>query len=148
MSRSGNQYILVVKDKLTKWVELFAIRFKTALEVASILVDEIFMRYGPVETIISDKGTDFVNKILKEVCRLLKIRKINTTAFNPRSNGEVERTNSVLKDRLAAYVNQMNNNWDEYLSVIAFSVRTMVGTTGYSPAFALFGRELRFPTES
>jgi hypothetical protein len=75
---SGNQYIMVVKDKLTKWVELFALRHKTALEVAITLVDEIFMRYGPVQVIITDRGTEFINFTMKEVCMLLRIRKINT----------------------------------------------------------------------
>jgi transposase InsO family protein len=147
-TESGNQYILVVKDKFTKWIELFALRLKTALEVATILVDEIFFRYGPIEILISDRGTEFVNKIMKEVCKLLMIRKINTTAYNPRANGEVEKQNATLKDRLQWYANQKQNDWDEYLSVIAYSYRTMVGVTGYSPAFALYGREIRFPTES
>jgi len=145
---SGNQYIMVVKNKLTKWVELFALRHKTALEVAITLVDEIFMRYGPVQVIITDRGTEFINFIMKEVCKLLRIRKINTTAYNPRANGEVEKQNSTLKDQLAAYANSKQNNWDEFLPVIAFSYRTMVSVTGYSPAYALYGRELRMPGET
>jgi len=107
------------------------------------------MRYGPVEIVISDKGKENLNKIFKEVNKLLRTKHINTTGYNPRSNGAVETVNRSVKDILAAYTNARQDDWDDYLSVLAFSQRSMVNsTTGYSPAMALYGRELRTPGEA
>ena len=75
---SGYKYVLVFKCALTKWVEYFAVRNKSAEEIAECLVDEIILRHGAPTVIISDGGTEFANKILRGVCKLLEIRKITT----------------------------------------------------------------------
>jgi hypothetical protein len=102
-----------------------------------------------MQLIITDKGGENINKIMKEIHKLLRTKHINTTGYNPRSNGAVETVNRPVKDMLAAYANAKQDDWDEYLSVIAFGQRSTVNsTTGYSPAMALYGRELRTPGES
>jgi hypothetical protein len=148
-TRSGNNFILIIICKLTKFPELIPCVTNSALEVAGHLVNEIYMRYGPMQLIITDKGGENINKIMKEIHKLLRTKHINTTGYNPRSNGAVETVNRPVKDMLAAYANAKQDDWDEYLSVIAFGQRSMVNsTTGYSPAMALYGRELRTPGES
>jgi hypothetical protein len=146
---SGNNFILVIICKLTKFPEFLPCQTNTAIEIAAHMVNEIYMRYGPVEVVISDKGKENINKIFKEVNKLLRTKHINTTGYNPRSNGAVETVNRSVKDILAAYTNAKQDDWDHFLPVLAFSQRTMVNSsTGYSPAMALYGRELRTPGEN
>ncbi|GFS56456.1 transposon Ty3-G Gag-Pol polyprotein [Trichonephila clavipes] len=56
----------------------------------------------------------------------------------------VERKNRDLKPRLAILVGEDHSNWHSKLPVIRFAMNTTVcDTTGHTPAYLLFGRELR-----
>ena len=55
----------------------------------------------------------------------------------------------TLKDQLFALVDQGHKDWDVYLPVIGHMYRTTVhGATGYTPFYALFGREAKAVSES
>jgi hypothetical protein len=146
-SESGNKYIVVFKDALTKWIELLAIPDTTAVTIAEFLFDEVVCRYGPLKELVSDRGHEFMNETMKELCQLMKIKKLVTAPYNPRANGMVENFMKTLKDQLQAFVSKAHNNWDIYLSSVAYAYRTTVSSaTGYTPHYALFGREA--PTTS
>ena len=69
MSRQGNQYLCVVQNYFSKWIEIFAIPDKTAVNVAKCLV--IFMaRYGRVAKLHSDLGKEFQAHAMREMCEL------------------------------------------------------------------------------
>ena len=144
----GMQYILVFKDALTKWVELFALPDKSELSVAECLFDEILMRHGAPRVLISDQGTEFVNKVIDQIAILLRIRRVTTSPYHPRADGLAENQVSTLKDMLSAYVNVFQTDWDDYLAIVAHYYRTTVSSaTGYTPYFMMYGRECRKPDE-
>jgi hypothetical protein len=58
-SEKGNQYILVVKDALTRYVETAAMKTKTAEEVALAFINVMVYRHGGVGMLISDNGSEF-----------------------------------------------------------------------------------------
>ncbi len=72
-----------------------------------------------------------------------------TSAYHPQTNGLDERTNQTLKHRLSKLVNEHQNNWDQFLEDVAFSIRTQKqgSSTKYSPFFLMFGRHPRTPME-
>jgi len=57
----GFQYVLVLIDAYTKWIELVPLRTKTAAEVATAILHEWILRYGPPLVLISDQGKEFHN---------------------------------------------------------------------------------------
>ena len=145
---SGFVYILVLKDRLTKWVEIFPLSDKSMDEVAECLVDEIMMRHGAFQVLLTDQGKEEDNKLIKQICLLLGTKKIRTSPYNPRSNGQAENHMRTLKDQLVAYTNAHQNDWDIYLAVIAHAYRTSVNeATGFTPYFMLYGRECSAPSE-
>ena len=149
MTGHGNQYILLFKDAMTKWIEIIALSDKTAHEVITSLVDEVFMRYGAPRELITDRGTEFTNKTMPEVLQLLGETKfIHTTPANPRSNGEAENQMRTLKDMLASFTNEFQNDWDCYLQVVARAYRTTINdATGFTPFFLMHGFEANTPDE-
>ena len=147
-TKRNMKYILVFKDYLTKWVEIFALPDKSEFAVAECFVDEIILRHGAPSALMSDQGTEFVNKVMDQISVLLRIRRITTSPYHPRADGLAENMVGVMKDSLAAYVNVFQTDWDDHLAVVAHYYRTTVNTTtGFTPYFMLYGRECRQPDE-
>ena len=91
----GNQYILTMLDTFTRWVVAVPIPSKEASVIAHAIYRHWICKYGSPERIYSDRGTEFVNKGLKSMCRRWSIRKIETTGWQPQSN-PVERVHRWL----------------------------------------------------
>jgi hypothetical protein len=89
-TKAGNKYILVVKDALTRYAEVIPILDKEAITVAHALVKDAYLRHESVKILISDKGTEFTNKVMRMVSTILKTKLVSTTPAIPRSNGLAE----------------------------------------------------------
>ena len=89
----GNNYILLIGDYFTKWIEAYPIPNQEAKTVADKLTMDFISRYGAPMEIHTDQGRNFESQLLKDVCRLLGIHKTRTTAFRPQSDGFIERFN-------------------------------------------------------
>lgn len=63
------KFILNYQDHLTKFVMLRPLKTKTALEVASNLMD-IFTIFSAPSILHSDNGREFVNKVIIELTNL------------------------------------------------------------------------------
>ena len=148
-SKAGNTHILVLKDALSKWVEIIAIPDTKAETVAEFLFSEIYCRYGSIEELVSDRGTEFINAIVIELQELLQIKSKVTTPYHPQANGMVENFMKTLKDGLQDFVNAAHDDWDEHLQVVAHCYRTTVhAATGFTPFYSLFGREAKSVSNS
>ncbi|CAF1356211.1 unnamed protein product [Didymodactylos carnosus] len=145
--KRGNEYILVVVDYFTKWVELFPLQNTRSISIAQTLHDEVICRFGCPVRIISDNGSQFVSEIFEETLRLLQIEHRRTALYHPQTNLS-ERINNTLKTMIAGYVDKDRSNWDIKLPQLAFAMRTAIhDSTGESPAFLMFGREPRLPLD-
>ena len=56
LTSSGNQYLVVFLDYLTKWVEAYPIPDQQAETIACLLVENIICRHGVPEELLSDRG--------------------------------------------------------------------------------------------
>jgi hypothetical protein len=74
---------LVFKCALTKWVEYFAVKDKSALCIAECFVDEILMRHGAPKVLISDGGREFDNQILKSNMQTVEDQENNDSTIQP-----------------------------------------------------------------
>jgi transposase InsO family protein len=147
-TESGNEYVLVVCDYFTKWVELFAIPDQTSLTVADKLVTEVICRYGSPKQIHSDMGRQFESGLFTEVCRLLGVHKSRTTPYRPQSDGLVERWNRTLKQTLTILCSENEADWDNYLCYIALAYRsTEHSSTKFTPYMLMFGQEISCPVD-
>ena len=106
----GNRYIVVLKDALTKWVEMGSLPDKTADSVISWLVENVVLRHGVPHVIITDKGSENCNSIMDDVMKVLGCTHINTTPHNPRSDGLAENQMRTLKEQLASWTNKFQSD--------------------------------------
>ena len=54
-TNEGYIHILVIKERLTQWVELIPLHTKTAMEVAQALFDNVYCRHGAVKHIVRQR---------------------------------------------------------------------------------------------
>ncbi|KAG6441256.1 hypothetical protein O3G_MSEX001743 [Manduca sexta] len=144
---SGNRWILIVEDVCSRWVELFALKAATSADAAKTLTQEVFLRYGVPPRMISDNGVQFVSDVMQQACHALGIKQDLTPLYHPEAN-PIERKNRDLKPQLAILVGQDHASWDEHIAAIRFAMNSAVtASTGHSPAYLTFGRELRAPAD-
>merc|ERR1711893_170362 len=146
-SENGNKYALVVRDCFTKYVEIYPMPNQEAKTVAQALTREFFSRYGVPLELHSDQGTQFESRLFQEICHLLGVTKTRTTPFRPKSDGQSERNIRTLT-KMMAMVTQKQEEWDEFLPFISMAYRaTPHESTGFSPNYMMFGRELYMPVD-
>ena len=146
MTARGNQYILVMSDHFTKWVEAVPMPNQRAETVAKAFVDEVVTRHGVPTKLLTDQGRNFEADLMKQVLSLLGVQKLRTSPYHPQTDGQVERMNRTLKGILMAYVNKDHNDWDDHLPLALFAYRSSVhSSSGVSPFKAIYGREATTP---
>ena len=147
-SNMGNRYIVVFSDYLTRWCESFPVPSVEATVIARLLVDEIISRHGAPRVLLSDRGTNFLSKIVADVCKIFQIHKVNTSSYHPQTDGLVERFNSTLCQSLSMYVAKNQKDWDDFIPLILFAHRTSVlEAIGDSYFYVLYGREPCLPID-
>lgn len=147
-TKTGNRYVLVFTDYLTKWAEAFAMKTADAVTVARIFVDELVCRHGAPERLLSDRGAVFMSALLREVCGIFKVKKVFTSAYHPQTDGLVERYNHTLAQMLSMFVSNNQDDWDRYLPAVMFAYRRVTQeSTGETPFYLLYGREPATPAD-
>ena len=145
VTERGNEYILLIEDYFSKWIEAFPLKRTIAPSVAQCLLNGWISRFGCPCTILSDQGSEFESKLFKCLNDMLGIKKLRTTAYHPRTDGMVERSNRTVIDILSKYT-QNEPDWDLRLPLVLFAIRTSDhATTGFSPFKLIYGREARLP---
>ena len=145
----GHQYILVVTDLFTKWVEAFPLPNTTATTLATILMNEIVCRFGVPAHLHSDQGANLRSAVVQKLCQLLGIHSTRTSAYHPEGNGQVERFNQTLEAMLAKMINGSDQHeWDLYLPKALMAYRTSLHeATGFTPYHLVFGHSPQFPID-
>jgi transposase InsO family protein len=140
----GNEYALTAIDAATKYIVISAIPDKTANSVTEALIENLFLRYGFPQTIISDQGKEFVNRMNDRLCAKLGIHHRTTSAYHPASNGQIERQHRTLGNILRSLGSPDQSDWDILLQYAAFAINTATPrTTRQSPFFLMYGRHPR-----
>jgi len=109
-------------------------------------VVNIVLKYVTPSILQTNQGTNFVSELFRNTCKLLKIQKIQSTAFHPESQGSIERNQSVLVEYLRHCVNEDHTTWVEWVPFETYVYNTTVhSATRFTPFEFLFGRPSVLP---
>jgi transposase InsO family protein len=101
VTTTSKRYIILAVDFFTKYTEGVAVEEADAQTVVKFLHSDIICRHGVPKEITSDRGTEFLNKLVEELERTYHIKHIKTTSYHPQGNGQTERTNQTVKNILS-----------------------------------------------
>ena len=147
-SDDGNRFVLSAIDYFTKWPEAYAIPNQEAETIADALVGGMISRLGVMESLHSDRGTNFESRVFAAMCERLGIHKTRTTPLHPQSDGLVERFHRNMGDQLAIVTSRHQKDWDKHLPLVLMACRSAVQeSTECTPSLLMLGRELRTPAE-
>jgi hypothetical protein len=143
--------ILVIVDRYTKWSLFFPVSSTiTAAGLAELFHNEVELKYGAPEGIVSDRGSIFTSKFWSKLCYISRIKRRLSTAFHPQTDGQTERTNQTLEHYLRCFIDTEQLTWPKLLRSAEYACNNAVNaTTGKTPFMALmaYSPEFRLRTE-
>ena len=128
-SRKGYRYILVISDYASRFVKTIPMKDQTAHTVANCLVYKVITKYGAPHYVLTDRGTNFLSTLVKEICILFKIKQMRNNPYHQQTDGLVERFNRTLIDMLTCYVVDEPEQWERFLPYVTFAYNTAVQST-------------------
>jgi hypothetical protein len=144
----GCKNIMVVVDRLTKYRYMIPCDKMEAVDVAQMFIRYVWCNHGLPDTIISDRGRQFVSAFHDELCRQLKIDPRFSTGYHPETDGQTENANAAMEQVLRAYTNYQQDDWVSWLPIAQFEANNTVSeTTGVSPMMACYGQNPRMGFE-
>lgn len=64
----GNRYVIVFQDFLSKFPLVFPTPDQKSVRLAKLLVEEVVPPFGVPKSLLSDRGTNLLSHLMKEVC--------------------------------------------------------------------------------
>ncbi|HSN23792.1 MAG TPA: RNase H-like domain-containing protein [Methylomicrobium sp.] len=136
----GYKYCLTAQDVFSKFLYLQPLRDKSAESVAAALV-KIFLRSGFYSIIRTDCGAEWVNSLHEELYRITGAQHYKSVPYCPWEN-PVERTHRSMNQIIAKCIDQ-HKKWSSQLDFVAAAFNATVHkSTGFTPNFLQYGREL------
>ena len=144
ITQKGNIYVFTAIDMFSKFLFTVPLPNCDSITVSHALF-QLVCNFGVCNTVISDKGSEFISTCTKELCKLLQIFQNFTPSFIHHCLGLCERTHRTLAERLTPYFKK-DKQWDDMLQAITFSFNVSPNaSTKYSPYEVLYGFRPKFP---
>ena len=125
----------------------FAVADQTAYSVATLLVEHVISRHGVPAELLSDRGQNFLLALMAEVCKIMGIHQVNTTAYHPQTDGLVEWFNRTLTNMLAKTVEKNDRDWDLRLPYVLLLIGQLCKPLPVNqPFFLMYGCDAHLPT--
>ena len=145
-SSTKNKYMLTVVDEYSRFPFVFPCQDMSAGTIIKCL-NEIFAIFGITTYIHSDNGSSLISDELRTHLLGMGIGYSNSTRYNPKGNGQVERYNGTVWKAMQLALKSKGlgaQHWEQVIGSALHSIRTLVCTsTNQTPHERLFGYQRR-----
>jgi hypothetical protein len=115
-------------------------------QLAELYIARIVSLHGVPKKIVLDRGSQFTSRFWKSFHEDMDTKLNISSAHQPQTDGQTERTNQVLEDMLRACALQHGSSWDKSLPYAEFSYNNSYQASLKMSLFeALYGRKCRTP---
>ena len=116
---AGKNAILVVYDRLLKIAHFMVTMEETTAErLVRLFRNNVQKLYGLPESVISNRGPQYVVKLTKELNKILGIETRLSTAFHPQTDRQIEQMNQELEQYLRFFTEYKQRDWLEWLVIV------------------------------
>ena len=138
----GNRYMLTVIDMMTGYTIAVAIPDKRAETVCKAYRDNVYCTFGGSSRILTDNGTEFKSKEMRQICEELDIKQVFSPVYTPQANGRLEGWHRFLKSCIAKHIRGAEVEWHDLipLAVSAYNFFPCQSSKE-SPFVLMFGRD-------
>ena len=148
VTNNQHKYILTMEDAYSRYVVAVPIRNKEAATVSKHLMDRYVSIFGTPAAIHSDQGKEFTASVFTDLMDKLQVGRTTTPAYNPQSNGNLERFHRTLNSIIRVFCDREDPEWEQYLPSATLAYNTKQhSSTGITPFLGMFGRECRLPID-
>ena len=123
----GYTHLFIAINKFTKWIEAKPVATITAAKAKEFFQD-IVVRFGVPNRIITDNGTQFTRSEFTDWCEELGIKIYYASVAHPQSNRQVERANGLVlqgvKSRIFDRLKPYACKWARELPSILWALRS------------------------
>jgi len=113
---------MVVVDRFTIIAHFIILaRNATAKHVADTFHKEVWKLHGLPSEMVTDMDAKFSGEFWESLCKALGVRWRMSTAYQPQTDGQPERTNQVLEGYLRNFVNHDHDDWYEILPLAEYA---------------------------
>jgi len=138
----GNVYALVIVNQFSKLTQIYAVPRKDAITTAKCLLD-YYSRYGLVEQLRCDQGSDYTGEVIEELHKYLGIPMQFALIRRHESSG-VERTHREIRRHITALVAEesLYGSWSDetILAAVQYVINSSENLeTGKTPFELHFG---------
>ena len=131
--------ILVVTDHFTKYAQAYMTLKQTAPTVTQTLWENFLVHFGWPEKILTDQGKSFENSLVQVLCELVQVKKLCTSPYWPKTNGQCEHFNTILINMLGTLPSHAKKNWQEWITTLKHAYNcTVSSVTGFRPYFLVW----------
>ena len=139
-------YIHVIVDALSHFVVTVPIKSNNAKTAVKTLLHHWITKYGPPIYLVTDRGSEYVNKDMAHLCTLMGIRHSPRTAFSPWTNGLVEVQNRNLGTHLRMFLHNTPEDWAFQVHMYAYAHNSKpISELNVSPYEIVFLTRPRIP---
>lgn len=148
-SDGGQRFVIAAVEYVTRYAVAATVKQHTAENVASFLMKQIVLRFGPFRELLTDGAPELTGKIIEQLVLLLQAEQVNPVPYRPQMIGLVERFHRTWKDVVATYMNdETQRDWDTWIDFALYAYNSgRHSTVLLSPNELMMGRRLRGPNE-
>ena len=106
LDNEGYQYVLVIGDIFSKFIQAIPMRDQKAKTVLEAFSHNWLYTHGNPYNLLSDQGSNVDGEMVREFCNTFGIEKRRSSAYHSQGNGFAERNIRNIKDIKSSFVTQ------------------------------------------
>ena len=110
--------VLVFQDHFMKHVLAYVTSDQTAKTITKFLYEGNISIFRALARLLSDWGANFISSIINEMCKILGMKKLQTTPYHLQTNGLVERSHQTIMKIIVKLGEDKKADWPGHLAEI------------------------------